>query len=102
MQSLDYLLFSYDCVDVTSSSNVDFLCEYDGHKYLEGERIYPSREVGKTCVCNKAFKEGGISSSACIGYSCGWETTQQGKLARGCTPVYYGQGGCPIDWVCRE
>jgi hypothetical protein len=97
--SLMLMLFT----DSTATETEEYLCEYDGRQYLKGERIYPNRETGKTCLCNEAFaKEGGIESSACWSYSCGWESVHQGKLARGCTPVYFDQGGCPIDWICRE
>ncbi|CAG0924842.1 unnamed protein product, partial [Notodromas monacha] len=81
-------------------TETDFLCEFEGRQYVDGERIYP-RDRTKTCLCNQAFvDEGGVDSSACRAVECGWESNYQHRLDNGCTPVYFNQGTCPIDWVC--
>jgi hypothetical protein len=77
-------------------------CEYDGRKYIEGERI-DIPDQGKICHCNKAWvHEGGPISSACQPVTCGWESQYQGHLQRGCAPVWKRRQYCPVDWVCRE
>ncbi|RWS05096.1 hypothetical protein B4U79_02567 [Dinothrombium tinctorium] len=73
-------------------------CVYGGRTYKLGERIYPSEDACKTCVCDEKFDSGSfLSSSSCRKIEC---DLNMKLLSKGCVPVYHEAHCCPIEYKC--
>ncbi|RZC27671.1 hypothetical protein BDFB_013128 [Asbolus verrucosus] len=82
-------------------------CDFNGQKYHEGKRFYPTNSCHK-CICQKGFT-GKIETPFCARLTCGvqlkWSSATKPKEY--CAPFYGNVSKndalcCPEDWICRK
>ncbi|RWS28524.1 hypothetical protein B4U80_09612 [Leptotrombidium deliense] len=73
-------------------------CVYAQKMYNLGDKIYPTEDKCKTCVCSANWNANTfLSSSSCRTIEC---DLNKKLLARGCVPVYHESHCCPIEYKC--
>jgi len=50
------------------------------------------------CVCTRAFS--GPTGPGCDLITCGLDFRYSSKFEKGCTPIFFENKCCPIDWMC--
>ncbi|XP_071439078.1 kielin/chordin-like protein [Hetaerina americana] len=89
---------TYCPTDKTEGEEEIFQCEYEGKKYIKGQRFYPTNEC-KTCTCDEGF-DGSTNGPWCNEISCSIELRSAHYLRQGCAPVFYKSHCCPVQWRC--
>ncbi|CAG7732167.1 unnamed protein product, partial [Allacma fusca] len=92
--------YDYGCGNETT------ICNFEGRRYIEGEKIYPHDEPCLICYCKPGFN-GSLSSEFCDAVDCGIQIWYSKQMEQGCSPVYYLDstsklGCCPVSWHCPE
>ncbi|XP_018024012.1 kielin/chordin-like protein [Hyalella azteca] len=73
-------------------------CTAEDKEYKLGDKIYFTNESCQTCVCTENYTD--AFGPNCTTIDCGMDYRYAQQLRDGCTPIYFRNRCCSIDWIC--
>lgn len=75
-------------------------CTHKDKVYKEGDQMFFDEHPCRKCVCGSGYT--GPFGPGCETFTCGMDFRYTRQLARGCVPIYFEEGCCPISWLCPD
>ncbi|XP_071535853.1 uncharacterized protein [Panulirus ornatus] len=73
-------------------------CIWNNKTYLEGDQMFFDDYPCQKCICGPSFVD--PNGPGCSKVSCGLDFRYSSRYFQGCTPIYFEDKCCPIDWLC--